>query len=74
MIKTIRHEATDWLLIFGERHLRFVLDAYVDHYNRQRPHLALGLRPPEAEPDSTTGPVLRRSRLYGLINEYHRAA
>jgi putative transposase len=39
VIKTLRHEALDWLLIFSERHLRAVLDRYTEHYNRQRPDL-----------------------------------
>ena len=74
MIKTIRREALDWLLIFGERHLRMVLRQYIDHYNRQRPHLALDLRPPEPVAASGSGPILRHQRLNGLINEYSRAA
>jgi len=74
MIKTLRHEALDWLLIFGERHLRSVLRQYVDHYNRQRPHLALENRPPQPAAAVRSGPVLRQQRLYGLINEYTRAA
>ncbi|HEX2681697.1 MAG TPA: integrase core domain-containing protein, partial [Candidatus Dormibacteraeota bacterium] len=74
VIKTIRHEALDWLLIFGEDHLRLVLGRYINHYNRERPHLALELHPPDAEPIVGIGPVTRRSRLGGLINEYCRAA
>lgn len=73
-IKTLRHEALDWLLIFGERHLQLVLQQYLDHYNRQRPHLALDLNPPQPPAGHGSGPVLRQQRLYGLINEYHRAA
>ncbi|HEV2036242.1 MAG TPA: integrase core domain-containing protein [Candidatus Dormibacteraeota bacterium] len=74
VIKTIRHEALDWLLIFGERHLRLVLRQYIDHYNRQRPHLALDLHPPQPPAAGGSGPVLRQQILNGLINEYHRAA
>ena len=74
VIKTLRHEALDWLLIFGERHLQLILRQYIKHYNRQRPHLALDLRPPQPAAGSGSGAVLRRQRLYGLINEYHRAA
>jgi transposase InsO family protein len=74
VIKTLRHEALDWLLIFSERHLRFVLQAYVMHYNQQRPHLALDLRPPQAASEPGSGPVWREQVLYGLINEYRRAA
>jgi len=36
----------DWLLILNRRHLESVLRTYVDHYNRERPHRALELRPP----------------------------
>jgi hypothetical protein len=32
VIKTFRHEALDWLLIFGEQHLDAVLMEYVAHY------------------------------------------
>jgi putative transposase len=45
-VLTVRTEATDRMLIFGERHLRRVLAVYAAHYNAQRPHRALRLRPP----------------------------
>jgi len=45
-VLTVRTEVTDRMLIFGERHLRQVLAVYAAHYNGQRPHRALGLRPP----------------------------
>jgi hypothetical protein len=34
-VLTIRTELTDRLLVFGERHLRYVLNAYARHYNGQ---------------------------------------
>jgi hypothetical protein len=37
--RTVRSEVTDRMLIAGQRHLRAVLDEYVPHYNRHRPHL-----------------------------------
>jgi putative transposase len=45
-IRTVRAECLDWLLIVGRQHLERVLRVYVDHYNRHRPHRALGRRPP----------------------------
>jgi transposase InsO family protein len=45
-VLTVRTEVTDQMLIVGERHLRRVLAAYAAHYNTQRPHRALQLRPP----------------------------
>ena len=47
---------------------------YFDHYNRARPHRALGLRPPDPQPIPERGQVVRRQRLCSLINEYSRAA
>jgi hypothetical protein len=37
------------MLIAGPRHLRAVLDEYVAHYNRHRPHRARNLRPPHCD-------------------------
>jgi len=45
-VLTARTELTDRILIFSERHLRTVLAQYREHYNRRRPHRALGLVPP----------------------------
>ena len=76
-VRTVRSECLDWLLILNRRHLERVLNVYVDHYNRQRPHRALGLRPPEADKSAApanSGEIWRRDRLGGLIHEYPRAA
>jgi integrase-like protein len=37
-IASVRRECTDRLLIAGQRHLRMVLDAHVEHYNSGRSH------------------------------------
>jgi len=76
-IRTVRSECLDWLLILNRRHLESVLRVYVDHYNRERPHRALELCPPdphESQEASHVGQIHRRDRLGGLIHEYHRAA
>ena len=81
-IGSVRRECLDRLLIVGRRQLEHVLRLYVRHYNRERPHRALDLRPPE----STVCPALRtestpkelqvnrRDLLGGLIHEYELAA
>ena len=59
------------------RHLERVLRVYVEHYNRERPHRALELRPPEPdEPPrgASAWDIRRRDRLGGLIHKYYRAA
>ncbi|MFD7409693.1 integrase core domain-containing protein [Streptomyces sp. NPDC059866] len=75
-----RHEATDRILITGERHLRLVVDEFTEHYNAHRPHRSLRQRSPDrlhtpARPaaDEQTH-VLRRDRLGGLIHEYTQVA
>jgi transposase InsO family protein len=78
-VRTARAECLDWLLILNRRHLERVLRVYVAHYNTQRPHRALNLRPPQPReppptPTPTVGEVRRRDRLGGLIHEYNRTA
>jgi putative transposase len=77
-VRTVRAECLDWLLILGPRHLERVLRVFVEHYNRERPHGALGRCPPEPiEPNARPvpgAPVNRRDRLGGLLHEYYRAA
>jgi hypothetical protein len=46
----------DRLLIFGRRQLEHVLRVYIHHFNQQRPHRALDLRPPEACARPQLGP------------------
>jgi putative transposase len=71
-------EVLDRMLIFGCRQLGSVLAEYADHYNRHRPHRALGqapsLGPDESALDVPTRSVMRRDRLGGLIHEYAQVA
>jgi transposase InsO family protein len=72
-VGSVRGECLDWLLIVNRHHLERVLYEYVDHYNHARPHRSLGLQPPRGwGPATPIGPILRRQRLGGLINEYER--
>jgi putative transposase len=80
-IRTVRAEVTDQMLIAGPRHLHAVLNEYLAHYNRHRPHRARNLRPPDrddittaAMTDLTTARIRQRRVLGGLINEYRRSA
>ena len=77
-IASARRECLDRLLITGERHLRLVLNEYVDHYNGHRPHRTLQQNPPAGRahpPTEVTGMrIRRRDRLGGLIHEYAQVA
>jgi putative transposase len=76
-IGSCRRECLDWMLIASEGHLRRVLSEYVVHYNHERPHRSLGLRPPGSRGDPAQmprpGTTNRRERLGGLISEYYAA-
>jgi putative transposase len=80
VIRTLRNEVCDHILILNEAHARHVLAEYQRHYNHHRPHQARQQRPPESnrQPDTahaTNARTLLRTRvLTGLINEYHYAA
>ena len=72
-----RAECTDRMLIYSERHLLSVLDNFVAHYNRHRPHQSRQQRPPDHDDQADLPldlPVHRRKVLGGVINEYYRAA
>ncbi len=73
VVRSIRAECLDHLLIVSEGHLRRVLTAYVAHYNEARPHQGLEQRTPLASTEPAgQGPIRRRERLGGLLREYYR--
>jgi putative transposase len=55
LIGTIRRECLDYLIPINERHLRLILKEFVGHYNRGRPHSALG--PGIPEPSQASAPT-----------------
>jgi transposase InsO family protein len=63
-VRTVRAEVTDRVLITGPRHLRAVLEEYVAHYNRHRPHRARNLQPPDGGDISTRWSPTWRRREY----------
>jgi putative transposase len=75
-VRTVRTECLDWLLILGRRQLEHTLRIYTTHYNRERPHRALELQPPQAIERSApaAATIERRDLLGGLIHEYQPAA
>jgi putative transposase len=80
-VKTIRTECLDQFVIFGERHLRYLVKHFIDYYLTERFHQGLDgqlVRPPPAPANTNaapdTGSIRCRSRLGGLLNYYHRDA
>ena len=80
LIGTVRRECLDWVIPLNERHLRRVLAEWFPHYNRGRPHSALGPGLPDHPSRVAAGlsghqlsrahRVTARSILGGLHHEY----
>ncbi|MEP7289086.1 MAG: integrase core domain-containing protein [Chloroflexota bacterium] len=74
-VRSVRTECLDQLLILDQRHLKHVLDAYIEFYNHSRPHQGLNQNIPMASPNSVSdGPIGRRDSLGGLLHDYFRRA
>ncbi len=81
VLGSLRRECLDFLIPFGEEHLRRVLRTWGVHYNRGRPHACLGPGLPEPSRElpapvlaghrlPATSRVVARSVLGGLHHEY----
>jgi putative transposase len=73
-IRSIKYECLNKMLIFGESHLRYVVNEYVEHYNTERPHQGIGNNIIEPLPQSKDGKIICHKRLGGLLKSYRRAA
>src|SRR6202453_4293989 len=72
LIGSIRRECIDHIVIFGERHLRHVLLAYMDYYNGTRTHLSLNKDAPISHVAEAVGRIISRPILGGLHHQYGR--
>ena len=75
-VRNITRECLNKMILFGEKHVRYVIEHYVEHYLTERPHQGLGnvrIIEPE-DPQPTEGEVLCRERPGGLLKSYYREA
>jgi transposase InsO family protein len=72
LIGTLRRECLDHMVIFGETHLRRILTAYADYYNRTRTHLSLNKDSPVSRTVESFGRILPVPILGGLHHQYVR--
>ena len=77
VVRTLRNECLDHVIVANEAHLRVLLDEFTAYYNADRPHRSLQLEPPLAphrDVRSRAGPSRARPVLGGLHHVYERAA
>ena len=74
LIGSIRRECLDHVLVMGEAHLRRILSAYADYYNRVRTHLALDKDAPLGRRAQAIGSLAAIPLLGSLHHEYVRMA
>jgi len=72
LIGTLRRDCLDHVLIFGERHLRWVLTLYSLYYNETRTHLALGKDAPLRRAVQRSGTIVVTPIVSGLHHRYGR--
>jgi len=75
-VLSVRSELLSRVIPLGEAHLRRLISEYFAHYNSERYHQGLGgkLIEPTELASRTSGRVVCRKRLGGLLRYYHRAA
>jgi hypothetical protein len=71
-IGSIRRECLDHVIIWGEAHLRQVLQAYTAYYNATRTHLGIEKDAPNCRPIESCGVIVANAVLGGLHHRYAR--
>jgi transposase InsO family protein len=74
LVRTIRTECLDHLIVIDQQHLRAVLAEFPDYNNRDRSHRSLGAWSPLTRGVRTRGRVVSRPVLGGLHHVYARVA
>ena len=72
LIGSIRQECLDHIIVFGEEHLRRVLQSYACYYNGTRTHRSLDKDAPVHRPIQRIGALKSRPILGGLHHQYIR--
>ena len=75
-VLSVKSECLNKLILLGEKHLRFAIKEYMQHYHIERNHQGLESRIIHADEDvgRNEGFVKTRSRLGGLLNYHYREA
>lgn len=71
-VGTIKRECLDYFFVFGEKHLKYLVEEYVEYYNTKRPHSSMNNMALGYAPRKNKGRVECDSRLGGVIRHYYR--
>ena len=75
VVRSIKEECLDRVILCGDRHLRRTIAEFVAHYHGERNHQGLGNELIDGAPPVDSGHrIHRHQRLGGLLNYYARAA
>jgi len=72
--RTNKDEALNRVILFGEAHLRRVVEDFTEFYHEERPHQGIGNRIIDGTPGPVNGEIHCRERLGGLLKFYNRIA
>ena len=73
-VRSIKEECLSRMILFGEGHLRRVIDEYLLHFNHERNHQGIGNELIDGVAVAGAGSVECDERLGGLLKFYRRAA
>jgi len=75
-VRSIKHECLNRIIPIGESHLWRAIDAYVEHYNHDRPHQGMDnlVLDPLFKPSEPKGKIICDEQMGGVIRSYRRAA
>ncbi len=75
-MKSIKDESLSRLIFFGENMLRNTVRQFLEHYHTERNHQSLDNKiiEPDNDVGQTTGEIICRERLGGMLRYYHRTA
>ena len=78
-IQTMKHELHFKFILFGNRHVDYLVQSFLEYYNGQRAHMERGNLPPlGAVPDEVVKPIRDsievRSYVGGLVKSFERKA
>jgi hypothetical protein len=74
VIRSIKKECLDHLIILNENHLRNILSDYFSYYNKYRTHLGIDKDSPEGRPIQAKGTIYKVPAVNELHHVYFRKA